>query len=133
MAVTQRGETKRMILAGVFLVSHSNKLSSNCTTAANTFSRGSPRRARSRETCSRMPVSAEPKAIIRAYFVSSRIFRHCGWYRYCLRPLESRPVACRWPHGSAQIHTSVQAGGSTSVCMRASTSVSRTGRPLLST
>ena len=32
--------------------------------------------------------------------------RQRGWYRYCLRPRASRPVASRWPFGFGQIQTS---------------------------
>ncbi len=44
--------------------------------------------------------------------------RHCSWYRYCLRPAESIPVAWRWPRGSGQIHTSAHAGGIASARIR---------------
>jgi hypothetical protein len=42
-----------------------------------------------------------------------------------LRPRWSRPVACRCPFGSRQIHTSVQAGGIASLRMRFSVAMSR--------
>ena len=46
-----------------------------------------------RDTRFRICGSAWAKAIIFSYFASSRRSRHCGWYRYCLRPRASRPVA----------------------------------------
>ena len=42
----------------------------------------------------------------------------------------SRPVACRWPFASVQIHTSSHAGGMTSDLIRASSSRLVTRRPL---
>ena len=51
----------------------------------------------------------------------------------CLRPRASRPVAWRWPSGSGQIQTSVQAGGIASDRIRSSVSRSRIRRPSGST
>ena len=49
------------------------------TTAARTFSRGRPGRARSASVRFRIAGNAEAKAIIRPYFDSSRTIRHRGW------------------------------------------------------
>ena len=66
-------------------------------------------------------------------FARSRCSRHLAWYRYCLRPAASMPVACRWPIGSGQIHTSFQAGGIASVRTRSRISESSIGAPSSST
>lgn len=98
--------------------------SSSRTTAATT--RSGPRRGerRSASTCRRSATSARPNPASSSNLATSRCRRHRGWYRYCLRPLASRPVAWRCPAGSAQIHTSVHAGGTASARTRASVSLS---------
>src|SRR3954471_934458 len=55
-------------------------------------------------------------------FWASRRARQRGWYRYCLRPRWSTPVAWMWPPGYGQIHTSSHAGGMTSSLIRWRTS-----------
>src|SRR5690606_15048317 len=59
-----------------------------------------------------------PKSTSCVNFFSLRSRAHLGWYRYCLRPLASIPVACRWPFGDGHIHTFCQAGGMTSERIR---------------
>src|SRR5437764_458353 len=58
--------------------------------------------ARSRSTCSRSAGSARAKRSIASNFSWSRRSRHLGWYRYCLRPRWSMPVAWMWPPGYGQ-------------------------------
>ena len=95
-----RARTRRCLL-GFPVTSRSR------TSVANTFSRGRPGRARSLSTRRRIAGRASLNASILPNFVSSRVSRHFGWYRYCLRPLASRPTAWRCPFGCGQIHTSV--------------------------
>ena len=59
----------------------------------------------------------------------SRRARQAEWYRYCLRPRWSIPVAWMWPPGYGQIQTSSQAGGIASSRMRARISSSVTRSP----
>ena len=51
------------------------------------------------------------KRTMSSNFSLSRRLRQPSWYRYCLRPAASVPVAWRWPRGSGQIQTSFHAGG----------------------
>ena len=73
---------------------------------------GAPSSPRSRTIVSRRTGSARANDSTRRNFVTSCRTRQLGWYRYCRRPAASTPTACRCPCGSAQIHTSVHAGGS---------------------
>ena len=73
--------------------------------------------------------SASAKSSISSNFCWSRRVRQSAWYRYCLRPAASTPVAWRWPRGCMQIHTSSHAGGIASSRMRASVSSSSTRSP----
>ncbi len=62
-------------------------------------------------------------------FSLSLLSRHLSWYRYCLRPLASMPMAWMWPMGCGEIHTSVHAGGMARSRIRASVSGSVTRLP----
>ena len=75
---------------------------------------------------------AAANASMRSNFSRSRRARHCSWYRYCLRPAESIPVAWRWPRGSGEIHTSAHAGGIASARIRSIVRESRSGAPVAS-
>ena len=61
-----------------------------------------------------------PEVLNPVMLVLVRCRRHRSWYRYCRRPAASVPMAWMWPRGSAQIHTSCQAGGITRALIRAS-------------
>src|SRR4051794_29150996 len=88
-----------------------------------------PSPARSRSTWSRMSGSACAKRTIESNFLRSCRSRHFSWYRYCLRPASSTPVAWMWPIGYGQIQTSCHAGGILSSPIRSSTSESEMRRP----
>src|SRR5689334_22994984 len=108
--------------------------SSRRTAAARTRSLCRPSASsRSRSTRLRIRGSLRAKRSISSNFSWSRRSRQRRWYRYCLRPRASIPVAWMWPPGYGQIHTSSQAGGMTRSLMRARTSVSVTRSPSGST
>jgi hypothetical protein len=92
-------------------------------------SRPSSSLARSFRMIRRSRGSVRAKSSIFSNFCWSRRSRQRGWYRYCLRPAASIPVACRCPVRCRQIQTSVQAGGIASSRMRPRVSSEETRSP----
>ncbi|MNT20810.1 hypothetical protein D3C72_1561270 [compost metagenome] len=80
-------------------------ISSRRTRTAITLSCVSPDVFMSRSTRRRIRGSASPNVSRFWYLPASRTAVQAAWYRYCLRPRASRPVACRCPWARAQIHT----------------------------